>query len=101
MSDYNVYIGLEIHAELDTKTKAFCSCRNSFGSLPNTQVCPVCLGLPGTLPVINKKAIEYTIMGGLSFGSEIQREVVLREKIFSIRICPKRIRSHNCLILFV
>ena len=82
MSDYNVYIGLEIHAELDTKTKAFCSCRNSFGSLPNTQVCPVCLGLPGTLPTINKKAIEYTIMGGLSFGSEIQRKVVFERKNF-------------------
>ena len=82
MSDYNVYIGLEIHAELDTKTKAFCSCRNSFGSLPNTQVCPVCLGLPGTLPVINKKAIEYTIMGGLCFGSQIQRKVIFERKNF-------------------
>ena len=60
MKDYDIVIGLEIHAELKTNTKVFCSCKNAFGSEPNTNVCPVCIGLPGTLPVINKKAVELT-----------------------------------------
>lgn len=80
MNKYDVVIGLEIHAELSTKSKAFCSCRNEFGALPNTQVCPVCLGLPGSLPMLNRKAVEYTIMGGLSFGSDINSEAVFERK---------------------
>jgi len=80
MLSYNIVIGLEIHAELDTKSKAFCSCHNEFGALPNTQVCPVCLGLPGSLPVLNKKAVEYTIMGGLSFGCDINNRAIFERK---------------------
>jgi aspartyl-tRNA(Asn)/glutamyl-tRNA(Gln) amidotransferase subunit B len=70
---YQAVIGLECHVELKTVSKMFCGCKNEFGGEPNTKVCPVCLGLPGALPVPNEKAIELTIKAGLAFGSEIPR----------------------------
>lgn len=73
MSDYEVTIGLEVHCELKTASKIFCSCPNVFGGEPNTHCCPVCSGLPGTLPVLNKKAVEYTVKAGLALGCEISR----------------------------
>lgn len=76
-------IGLEIHVELQTKTKMFCGCKNEYGCPPNTNVCPVCLGHPGTLPRINKTAIEYAIMAGLAFNSEISMDMKMdRKKYF-------------------
>ena len=69
--EYEVVIGCEVHVELKTKTKIFCSCPTDFGSAPNTHVCPVCLGLPGTLPVLNKKVLEYAIKAGLAMNCEI------------------------------
>jgi len=80
MKDYDVVIGLEIHAELKTNTKVFCSCKNAFGSEPNTNVCPVCIGLPGTLPIINKKAVELAIKAGLCMGCEISPVAVFERK---------------------
>ena len=68
---YQAVIGLECHVELKTETKMFCGCVNEFGGEPNTHVCPVCLGMPGALPVPNKKAIELVIKAGLAFGAEI------------------------------
>ncbi|MFA6850960.1 MAG: Asp-tRNA(Asn)/Glu-tRNA(Gln) amidotransferase GatCAB subunit B, partial [Selenomonadaceae bacterium] len=59
--NYEAVIGLEIHSELKTNTKIFCGCATSFGAQQNTQVCPVCLGLPGVLPVINKRVVEFAI----------------------------------------
>ncbi len=68
---YEAVIGIECHVELRTRTKMFCGCANEFGGEPNTKICPVCLGMPGALPVPNRKAIEYTIIAGLAFGAEI------------------------------
>jgi aspartyl-tRNA(Asn)/glutamyl-tRNA(Gln) amidotransferase subunit B len=68
---YEAVIGIECHAELKTQTKMFCGCRNVFGGEPNTNVCPVCLGMPGSLPVPNRFAIEQMLRAGLAFGAEI------------------------------
>ena len=72
-SDYVVVIGLEVHAELSTKTKIFCSCPTEFGAAPNTHVCPVCMAMPGTLPVLNEKVVEYAVKAGLATNCEISR----------------------------
>ncbi len=69
--EYEAVIGIECHVELKTATKMFCGCRNAFGGEPNTKTCPVCLGMPGALPVPNAKAIEQIVRTGLAFGSEI------------------------------
>jgi aspartyl-tRNA(Asn)/glutamyl-tRNA(Gln) amidotransferase subunit B len=70
-SNYETVIGLEVHAELKTATKIFCSCSTAFGAEPNTQVCPICSGFPGMLPVLNKKAVEIAIKAGLALNCEI------------------------------
>ena len=72
--DYEVVIGLEIHAELSTKTKIFCSCPTAFGGAPNTHVCPVCMAMPGTLPVLNEKVVEYAVKAGLATNCTISRD---------------------------
>lgn len=80
MKDYEVTIGLEVHAELKTNTKCFCSCKNEFGGEPNTHCCPVCVGMPGALPVINKRAVELTIKAGLCMGCDINDIAVFERK---------------------
>ncbi len=72
--DYEVVIGLEVHAELSTKTKIFCSCPTEFGALPNTHTCPICMAMPGTLPVLNEKVVEYAVKAGLATNCEIARD---------------------------
>ncbi len=71
--DYEMVIGLEVHAELSTKTKIFCSCPTEFGAEPNTHICPVCMALPGALPVLNEKVVEYAVKAGLATNCEISR----------------------------
>lgn len=78
--EYDIVIGLEVHAELKTNSKVFCSCKNQFGSAPNTNCCPVCIGLPGALPVLNKKAVELVIKAGLAIGGEINEEAIFERK---------------------
>ncbi|MFA6860258.1 MAG: Asp-tRNA(Asn)/Glu-tRNA(Gln) amidotransferase subunit GatB [Clostridia bacterium] len=80
MKNYETVIGLEIHVELKTNTKVFCSCKNQFGSLPNTNCCPVCTGMPGALPVLNKSAVEKAIKAGLAVGSEINDIAIFERK---------------------
>src|SRR6266478_4268223 len=89
MAEWEPVIGLEIHVALKTRTKMFCRCRNGFGGGPNTQTCPVCLALPGALPVPNRRAIEDTIKLGLALGSEIADRAVFHRKNYFYPDNPK------------
>ena len=70
---YEIVMGLEVHSELSTKTKIFCSCPTEFGGEPNTHTCPICMAMPGTLPVLNEKVVEYAVKAGLATNCEISR----------------------------
>ncbi len=80
MAEYNTVIGLEVHSELNTKTKCFCSCRNEFGGEANTHCCPVCTAMPGALPVLNRDAVERAILMGLAVGCKINNYSVFERK---------------------
>ncbi|MCX8084837.1 MAG: Asp-tRNA(Asn)/Glu-tRNA(Gln) amidotransferase subunit GatB [Calditerrivibrio sp.] len=82
-------IGLEVHVQLDTNTKIFCSCSTEFGGEPNTNVCPVCLGMPGVLPVLNEKVVEYTIKAGLALNCTIQNRSIFARKNYFYPDLPK------------
>ena len=71
--DYEVVIGLEVHCELSTKTKIFCSCSTEFGGEPNSHCCPICMAMPGTLPVLNEKVVEYAVKAGLATNCKIEQ----------------------------
>jgi aspartyl-tRNA(Asn)/glutamyl-tRNA(Gln) amidotransferase subunit B len=88
-AEYETVIGLECHIELSTDTKMFCGCRNAFGAPPNTNVCPVCLGLPGSLPVPNEKAIESIVRIGLALGSTISPNSLFHRKNYFYPDMPK------------
>ena len=80
--DWEMVIGLEVHTELATETKLFCGCENRFGDDPNTNVCPTCLGLPGSLPVINERAIEYAMRLGRALHCEVKPSIFARKNYF-------------------
>jgi aspartyl-tRNA(Asn)/glutamyl-tRNA(Gln) amidotransferase subunit B len=82
-------IGLEIHAQLATRTKIFCGCSTAFGAAPNTHVCPVCLGLPGALPVLNRTAVDYAIKAALALGCDVQPSSVFARKNYFYPDLPK------------
>jgi aspartyl-tRNA(Asn)/glutamyl-tRNA(Gln) amidotransferase subunit B len=82
MTGWEIVIGLEVHCELRTETKLFCGCRNAFGDEPNTNVCPVCLGLPGSLPVLNRQAVEYAIRIGTALHCTVQPSLFHRKNYF-------------------
>jgi aspartyl-tRNA(Asn)/glutamyl-tRNA(Gln) amidotransferase subunit B len=86
---YEPVIGLEIHAQLRTQTKIFCGCSTAFGAAPNTQVCPVCLGLPGALPVLNRKAVDYAIKAALALGCDVQPVSIFARKNYFYPDLPK------------
>ncbi len=87
--EFEAVIGLEVHAQLTTKSKLFCSCSTKFGSASNTQVCPICTGQPGVLPVINKKAVEYALKLALALGSKINLYSVMARKHYFYPDLPK------------
>jgi aspartyl-tRNA(Asn)/glutamyl-tRNA(Gln) amidotransferase subunit B len=86
---YEAVIGLEIHAQLLTNTKIFCGCPTAFGAAPNTQTCPVCTGMPGVLPVMNRKAIEFVIRTGIALKCDISHSSRFARKNYFYPDLPK------------
>src|SRR5260370_24472510 len=89
VADFEPVIGLEVHAQLLTKSKIFCGCSTAFGAPPNTQVCQVCLGLPGALPSLNRAVVEMAIKAGKAFGCRIAERSILARKNYFYPDLPK------------
>jgi aspartyl-tRNA(Asn)/glutamyl-tRNA(Gln) amidotransferase subunit B len=86
---YETVIGLEVHVQMATESKIFCGCSNKFGSEPNTNVCPVCLGMPGVLPVLNDKVVDFTVRAGLALNCQIREKSVFARKNYFYPDLPK------------
>lgn len=87
--DYEATIGIEVHVQLKTKSKLFCACPNEFGATPNTNICPVCCGYPGTLPVLNRKSVDFAIMAGLATNCTIRTRSTFARKHYMYPDLPK------------
>ncbi|MFL5262790.1 MAG: Asp-tRNA(Asn)/Glu-tRNA(Gln) amidotransferase subunit GatB [Anaeromyxobacteraceae bacterium] len=89
VSDYEVVMGLEVHAQLLTESKIFCGCSTAFGGEPNTHTCPVCLAMPGVLPALNRRVVEYAVKTGLALGCEVKRKSIWARKNYFYPDLPK------------
>src|SRR5688572_19114185 len=89
MARYEPVIGLEVHAQLLTTSKLFCGCSTRYGAPPNTNVCPTCLGLPGALPVTNRRAVELAVRAALAIGCTVQAESIFARKNYFYPDLPK------------
>src|SRR5690606_16093561 len=89
IADFQPVIGLEVHAQLLTDTKLFCGCPTSFGAAPNTQVCPVCLGMPGVLPSLNAQAVRFAVRTGLALGCRVREQSAWSRKNYFYPDLPK------------
>jgi aspartyl-tRNA(Asn)/glutamyl-tRNA(Gln) amidotransferase subunit B len=89
VADYEAVIGLEVHVELATTTKLFCGCANEFGAEPNTNICPICLGLPGSLPVLNRRVVEYALRLGEAMHFDVPPESIFHRKNYFYPDMPK------------
>ncbi len=92
---FDTFIGLEIHIQLITETKIFCSCRNSFGDEANTNICPVCMGYPGVLPVLNKEAVRKSYIMCRALNCHLNEKAVFDRKTIFIPTFQKTIRLHS------
>ena len=86
---YELVAGLETHIELSTKTKIFCQCTTEFGGEPNTHCCPICIGMPGTLPKLNKKVVEYAVKAGIALNCKIRNISKMDRKNYVYPDLPK------------